>query len=1223
MTTLIISEKPSAMKKIAEALADKTPQRKTYMRKVGYYELKHEGKDVVVVSAVGHLYTVAEKDKKGWTYPVFGVEWKPSHEVSKGSAFTKPYLGLIKKMAKGAKEVIVACDYDVEGEVIGYNVVRYACGKKDAKRMKFSTTTKEDLRKSYENMMKHMDHGQIEAGVTRHELDWLFGINLSRALTLSVKNATGMFKVLSSGRVQGPALKILSEREKEIKAFVPVPYWELELQCKELNALHEKGKFDDKKEVDKVYKKCKGKPAVVSDLKKKQFKQAPPNPFDLTALQVEAYRTLRIQPKKALEIAQSLYTNSFISYPRTSSNQLPASIGYKKILTLLQKQGSYKSLCVDLLKKALKPNNGKKKDPAHPAIFPTGEVPRGLDGQEKKLYDLIVRRFMSTFGEAAVRETVNVEVDVEKEKFLTKGTRTVEENWHKFYKPYLRLEEEEVNVKKGQQLNVKDLVVHDKETQPPKRFTPSSIIKELEKRNLGTKCLHGDTLVVVKLDDEVCYVSLRDLYDCGKLVAKQDSADIVLNSSFSCFVVKDSRRLASLFPLVSKRMLEKEERMYRVKFMDGSYIDATENHPFLMRGRSVNHYVPVKRLSKGDRSVCSVNHYGKVGKEVFSWEDFLAAKPSAIFGFCSNLKEYRGELSQAVLAGQMGHTQCFVQKSEKKEFVSLEFWNRFSLPFPDLLASRNCYTVVNPFPLRMTSALARLLANFVGDGSIDREKLKKENCYDFRYHNTDLVLIKGFIQDLKFVFGERLKVRIAKGKEGHKEKYYVQLPALIGRLFGVISPELLTKNASPLIYEKFYPEFIAALFDDEGHVCKDEPKLFICNTNHDLLIDVKGKLESLGIRSVLDRGQHKLHVRGRFNLGIFLEKIPFRSLDKRKRLVSIFSRFYRANGSESMFFREKRILSFLADGQKTSKEIVNGLDLPLSKVRGRLKSLRKRGYIKKVVVGISEYPRKKIYYCSLVDVSKTFYAQIGEEVIDSNFYTKTIESVSLLPREECEVYDITNIQEMPNFVVGNGVVVHNSTRSDIIEHLFDRSYLKRGHSIEVTDLGLKTIEVLDKFCPDILDEKLTREFEDDMAKIREGKSSQEKIINWAEKFLTKVLKQFKGKEKEIGQALSGSYRDTMKEESFVMVCDKCGKDLQIKYTPKFKSYFIACSGYPNCTKSFSLPRGYLAKSTNKKCKACEFPEVLLIKKGKRPWSFCINPVCPKKEEYNKKFRQKK
>ena len=207
---LILSEKPSAALKIAEALADKAPKKQVYLKKIPYYELTHKGEKIVVVCAVGHLYTVTEKNKKGWTYPIFDIEWKASYEVNKFSAYTKPYLQLIQKLSKESQEIIVATDLDIEGETLGYNIVRFACGKKDAQRMKFSTTTKEDLRNSYETVSKHMDLPQAIAGITRHELDWIFGINLSRALTLSIKHATGTFKILSSGRVQGPALKLLT-----------------------------------------------------------------------------------------------------------------------------------------------------------------------------------------------------------------------------------------------------------------------------------------------------------------------------------------------------------------------------------------------------------------------------------------------------------------------------------------------------------------------------------------------------------------------------------------------------------------------------------------------------------------------------------------------------------------------------------------------------------------------------------------------------------------------------------------------------------------------------------------------------------------------------------------------------------------------------------------------------------------------------------------------------
>jgi len=487
---LIITEKPQAAKKIAESLAD-TKATKLSENKVPYYKLTHKGKEIVVASAVGHLYTVAEKEKGKWQYPIFDVAWVPSSKVSKTSAFTSKYATVLRKLSKGASEFTVACDFDIEGEVIGYNVIKHISKQKDARRMKFSTLTKQELVDAYENAQAHLEWGQVNAGVTRHELDWYYGINLSRALTLAVKS-TGMFKILSSGRVQGPALKIIVDKEKEILAFVPEPYWQIELKGKAKDepilAWHRQDKFTDHGLAQQSYEKAKGHDGKVTGTEKKQFRQAPPTPFDLTTLQTEAYRCLGYQPKKTLEYAQELYIAGLISYPRTSSQKLPPKIGYEKILGQLSKQSFYAELCAKLLAKpGLKPNEGSKTDPAHPAIYPTGNI-TGIEGQKARVYDLIVRRFLATFGDPAVRETATISIDVNSEPFVAKGTRTVEPGWHLFYGQHVKLQEETVPpVTDGDVVNVEELNLLDKMTQPPKRYTPASIIRELEKRNLGTK----------------------------------------------------------------------------------------------------------------------------------------------------------------------------------------------------------------------------------------------------------------------------------------------------------------------------------------------------------------------------------------------------------------------------------------------------------------------------------------------------------------------------------------------------------------------------------------------------------------------------------------------------------------------------------------------------------------------------------------------------------------
>ena len=499
MYELVITEKPNAAKRIAESLADGKPIKES-INKVPYYKITHGDKDIVVACAVGHLYGLAEKEKKGWIFPVFDIEWKPVYESNKNAAFSKKYLNTIKKLCKGANEFTVATDYDQEGSVIGSNIIKFACNQKDAYRMKFSTLTKDELRESYKNKSKHLDWGQIESGEVRHFLDFFNGINYSRALTAAIKSV-GAFKVMSTGRVQGPALKIIVDREREIKAFKPNPFWQIQLigeyDEKTLIAWHKKDKFWEKAQADKVLEKTKDqKESIAEKIEKREFKQMPPFPFDLTSLQVEAYRCFNISPKATLEIGQNLYTSGFISYPRTSSQQLPISIGYAKVLSDLLQQKQYSDLAKKLLSRSkLSPNNGKKTDPAHPAIFPTGIFPKGLKEKEAKIYDLIVKRFLATFAEHAVRETIIVELNCNEEIFVAKGTRTIKRGWHKFYVPYVQLEEVELpEVKQGDIIKVKKIELLSKETQPPKRFTPASIIKELEKRNLGTKATRSEII---------------------------------------------------------------------------------------------------------------------------------------------------------------------------------------------------------------------------------------------------------------------------------------------------------------------------------------------------------------------------------------------------------------------------------------------------------------------------------------------------------------------------------------------------------------------------------------------------------------------------------------------------------------------------------------------------------------------------------------------------------
>lgn len=482
---------------------------------MSYYEFKRNGKKHIVIPAVGHLFNLKQKSS-GSDYPVFDVTWLPSFKANKKSAFSEKYFKSVQEIAEkynGKAEYISACDYDNEGSLIAANILRFIFHVNEAKRMKFSTLAKPDIIKAYENMLPHLDWENIECGETRHILDFYWGINTSRALMKAVKKFSSRFAVLSAGRVQGPTLCLLAKREKEIQKFKPKPYWEIKAEIKlgkeKVEASYEKSRIWEKQEAEKIVKSSKVKEAIVIKVAKKVYMQKPPAPFNITSLQTEAYRLFGFSPQQTLNIAQSLYENAFISYPRTSSEKLPEQIDYKAILNAISNVPGYKPLCKEILSGKLKPNEGKRTDPAHEAIHPTVEVPnlKKLSSQQRKIYDLVCRRFMACFGKPAKRESMSITLDLNGNKFNVKGRRTVEEGWIKYYGKYASFDEIVLpEVKKGDKIKVVKVMLLEKETQPPARYSQASIIKEMEKRGLGTRATRA--------------AILQTLYDRGYITGK-------------------------------------------------------------------------------------------------------------------------------------------------------------------------------------------------------------------------------------------------------------------------------------------------------------------------------------------------------------------------------------------------------------------------------------------------------------------------------------------------------------------------------------------------------------------------------------------------------------------------------------------------------------------------------------------------------------------------------
>jgi len=501
--TMIIAEKSASAAKIAKALNDAGEPKQLRERGVTYFTARRGEEEIFVVPAVGHLYTVTSERKGSFYYPVFNVVWKPVFEVKRNTKHLANWIKVFTNLAGDASTLVSGTDFDVEGELIGYTLLKYACGgrEREAKRMVFSTLTEAELRTAFDNLVPTINLTLAEAGETRHIVDFLWGVNLSRAITLATRNQSGRYRVLSAGRVQAPTLKFVIDREKEIHSFVPMPYWEIVAEVDVggvvYDARYERRRLHTRREAEDVVKRCRGKPGLVEAVKVRSFTQNPPAPFNLGALQGEAYRLFRYTPSRTLNIAERLYLDALISYPRTSSQQLPPTINYKAILHSLSREKTYRPLVTDLLSKPrLTPTEGARRDPAHPAIYPTGNLPgRSLSPSHRRLFDLIVRRLFAAFSDPAIKQGIRIEINVHGALFYLSGRRVLNEGWLKFYEPYVKSDELLLpKIEEGERLDLRAIRLEEKYTPPPPRYNPNSLLTTMDKQNIGTKATRASII---------------------------------------------------------------------------------------------------------------------------------------------------------------------------------------------------------------------------------------------------------------------------------------------------------------------------------------------------------------------------------------------------------------------------------------------------------------------------------------------------------------------------------------------------------------------------------------------------------------------------------------------------------------------------------------------------------------------------------------------------------
>jgi DNA topoisomerase-1 len=505
--SLVICEKPHAARRIAQALGTNNFKRSISSEGVPFFHaVSNNNNHFIIFSSIGHIYGLVDVTKNREIYPVFDLEWMPLVAKSGRLIRVEQIIKSISDASKRATRFIHACDYDQEGEVIGYNILQYACKFKynESLRAKFSTLTDQEINESFDNLLKP-SRGLAEAGRSRHILDFIYGVNLSRALSqlFKVDRNGKQYHNLSIGRVQGPTLAFVVHKEMDIRKHIPDPYWtilaDFEKNGHIIKAFYEKDKVLTLSDANSIIKACDGKDGLVSQIKVQKMLLHPLSPFNLGELQREAYRLFKLSPSCTLSIAESLYLNALISYPRTSSQKLPLSIDYKKIIARLSLANSdYESLAAALLSKDhLLPNEGIKTDPAHPAIYPTGEKPKQqLDRMHYKIYDLIIRRFFASFGYPAINQHTLASININgRYVFKSEGKSNIYEGWIHFYKPYFIFHEAKLP-KLNQGDVLKNIVVISKEKfmQPPLRFNQASLLEQMEKEQIGTKTTRAEII---------------------------------------------------------------------------------------------------------------------------------------------------------------------------------------------------------------------------------------------------------------------------------------------------------------------------------------------------------------------------------------------------------------------------------------------------------------------------------------------------------------------------------------------------------------------------------------------------------------------------------------------------------------------------------------------------------------------------------------------------------
>lgn len=551
---LVITEKNDAAKQIARLLSDSASAKATKVYDTPTYSFTRDGEEWVCIGLRGHILapdfpeSLHFSNARGW----YGVD--ESGEVmeadvpdglarppySEGKKKPKrpfladgvslkgwkvqslPYLvwspiekkpaekGIIrslKSLAKKADTIIIATDFDREGELIGADAlscVKEVNAQAPVKRARYSAYTKQEITQAFEHLVE-LDQDLADAGESRQYIDLIWGAVLTRYLTLA--RSSGFGNVRSAGRVQTPTLALVVERERERNAFTPEPYWQIQGIAKkdevEFKLAYHEARIWDNAKATKVYSAVKdASTATVTNVTTKSRKVQPPAPFNTTSLQAAAAAE-GLAPGRCMRLAESLYMAGLISYPRVDNTVYPSSLNLSQQVAMLKQVPEYHEVCERILSAGtIRPTRGKQQSTDHPPIYPTAPAKKeALDSAQWKLYNLVARRFLATLMDEAVIENTKVELDIEHESFVASGDVLRTPGFRAAYPYGLKKDEQLPALTTGDTVDIVNLDLLAKETEPPARYSQGKLIQEMEKRGLGTKSTRAsiiDRLFAVK-----------------------------------------------------------------------------------------------------------------------------------------------------------------------------------------------------------------------------------------------------------------------------------------------------------------------------------------------------------------------------------------------------------------------------------------------------------------------------------------------------------------------------------------------------------------------------------------------------------------------------------------------------------------------------------------------------------------------------------------------------